>query len=182
MTGVAGLLALYETGGDRTYGEHVTITSHSLQCAALARSDGAGDALVASALLHDIGHLIADQQDDTGFRPDVDDDHHESVGAGVLATVLGPVVARPVALHVQAKRWRCTVEPSYLDALSDLSAASLKAQGGLLDRQERRRFETHPGFTEAVALRQWDDRAKIVDLSVPPLGTYQDLLERLVGR
>jgi predicted HD phosphohydrolase len=181
LTGLAGLLALYDAGGERTYGERITIASHSLQCAALARAEGAGDALIASALFHDIGHLIADEQDDSDFRPDEDDDHHEAVGARVLATVLGPVVARPVALHVQAKRWRCTVEPAYRDALSGLSAASLKAQGGLLDDdEERRRFETHPGFAEAVSLRQWDDRAKIADLPVPPLGTYEELLESLV--
>jgi predicted HD phosphohydrolase len=180
VTGLAGLVALYQTGGDRSYGERITITSHSEQCAALARAEGAGDALIAAALLHDVGHLIADQQDDSGFRPDEDDDHHEAVGARALAAVFGPEVARPVALHVQAKRWRCTVEPSYLDALSDLSTASLKAQGGLLDDEERHRFEAHPGFAEAVTLRQWDDRAKIVDLPVPPLSSYHELLESLV--
>ncbi|HEX3979638.1 MAG TPA: HD domain-containing protein, partial [Acidimicrobiales bacterium] len=177
VTDVAGIVALYEAGGQRAYGERITITSHSVQCAELARDDGAADPLVAAALLHDIGHLIADEQEDVDFRPDQDDDHHEAVGARVLAAVFGPVVARPVALHVQAKRWRCTVQPAYLDELSELSTASLKAQGGLLDDEERRRFEAHPGFDEAVSLRGWDDRAKVVDVRVPPLGTYVELLE-----
>jgi predicted HD phosphohydrolase len=180
VTTVAEVLALYETGGDRSYGEQITIASHSLQCAALARVEEASDVLVASALLHDIGHLIADVQDGIDFRPDEEDDRHEAVGARALAPLFGPAVAQPVALHVQAKRWRCTVEPSYLEALSALSAASLKAQGGLLDDEERRRFESHSGFAEAVSLRQWDDRAKIVDLQVPPLGAYEELLESLV--
>ena len=180
VTGVAGVVALYEAGGHRAYGERISITSHALQCAELARADGAGDTLVAAALLHDIGHLITDEQDDADFHPDEDDDHHEAVGGRVLATVFGPAVARPVALHVQAKRWRCTVEPSYLDELSGLSTASLKAQGGLLDDEARRRFEAHPGFAEAVSLRGWDDRAKVVDLRVPPLDTYVELLESLV--
>jgi predicted HD phosphohydrolase len=180
VSGVADVVALYGTAGHRAYGERISIMSHSLQCAELARADGAGDTLIAAALLHDVGHLIADEQEDVGFRPDSDDDHHEAVGARVLAPVFGPAVARPVALHVQAKRWRCTVEPSSLGELSELSTASLRAQGGLLDDEERRRFEAHPGFAEAVSLRGWDDRAKVVDLRVPPLGAYVELLESLV--
>jgi [1-hydroxy-2-(trimethylamino)ethyl]phosphonate dioxygenase len=179
VSDVTALLELYEAGGDRTYGEQVTLRSHSLQCAGLARAAGAGDALVASALLHDVGHLVVDEGVVDRDRPDEDDDHHEAVGGRMLAAIFSAEVARPVALHVQAKRWRCTVEPAYLETLSALSTATLEAQGGLLDLEECGRFEAHPGFADAVALRGWDDEAKVIDLAVPRLGEYRDLLDSL---
>ncbi len=180
--GVAGILERYERGGDRAYGEPVPLIAHSLQCAALARAAGGGDALIAAALLHDVGHLLAPEPG-TGLAPaEAASDHHEATGARLLAAVFGPEVARPVSLHVLAKRWRCTVEPEYLGALSDTSARSLVAQGGLLEPTTRLRFETHPGFADAVRLRQWDDEAKIVGRRVPPLVAYRGLLEGLVRR
>ncbi len=180
VTSVAGLVELYEARGDQTYGEDLTLTFHSLQCAALARAAGGSGALVASALLHDVGHLVVGPEAVDHSRPGEDDDHHEAVGARMLAAVFPVEVTRPVALHVMAKRWLCTVEPPYLEALSDLSAATLVAQGGLLDDGERRRFEAHPGFTDAVALRRWDDEAKTADLAVPAWPTYRELLDSLV--
>ena len=41
---------------DQLYDEAITELEHGLQCAALARRDGASDAEVAAALLHDVGH------------------------------------------------------------------------------------------------------------------------------
>ena len=179
VTSVTDVFELYEAGGDRSYGEEVTIGSHSLQpAAARARRDGATDAMVAAALLHDIGHLVVTDEEIDRTRPGEDDDHHEAMGARLLAPVFGPEVARPVALHVQAKRWRCTVHPPYLDALSDQSVLTLGAQGGPLDEEERRRFEAHPGFAGAVMLRQWDDEAKDIAAAVPALAFYQGLLGR----
>ncbi len=178
---VADLLALFEAGGDATYGEDVTLASHSLQSAALARADGAADELVASALLHDVGHLLGDVPGGPG---DGADDRHEAVGGRLLGQVFGPAVARPVSLHVTAKRWRCAVDPGYLEALSPTSVASLALQGGPLDAAGCRRFEAHPGFEAAIELRRWDDLAKVVDADVAPLSAYVALLDRLsrVGR
>jgi gamma-butyrobetaine dioxygenase len=136
---------------------------------------------VAAALLHDVGHLVAEARGTVRARLDRDDDHHERVGARVLAAVFGPAVAAPVALHVQAKRWRCAVEPAYLDALSPASTATLVAQGGPLDDGARRRFEAHPAHGAALALREWDDRAKVPDLDVPPLAAYRPLLDALAA-
>ncbi len=178
----ADLIGLYEACADRSYGEDVTVLSHSLQTAGLARADGATDALVAAALLHDVGHLLATEEEVDRSHPDEgDDDHHEAIGARLVAATLGPEVALPVALHVQAKRWRCTVEPEYRSRLSAQSALTLEAQGGLLDAEECRRFEDHPGFAQAVELRRWDDRAKLIGAKVPSMDSYRSLLGSLVA-
>lgn len=178
---VEDLFALFEARGGDHYGEDVTQLEHALQCAALARRDGATDELIIAALFHDIGHFIASPNDEHLDLAE-HDDAHEALGARVLAPILGPIVARAVALHVTAKRWRCTIEPSYHDQLSAASQATLKAQGGLLNSEQCRRFEAHPGFESALALRSWDDEGKMPGLDVGKLRDYERTARRLVRR
>lgn len=172
-TTVDEVFELYEGRGNRQYGEGVTALDHALQCAALATDDGATSELVVAALFHDVGWLLGGD----GFSEAVTpvNDEHAALGARILAPLFGPSIAQPVALHVMAKRWRCTINPDYFDELSEASQITFIAQGGPLGTDERARFEAHPGFVTAMALRSWDDRAKIPHLSVPPLTTYRPL-------
>ena len=63
------LLALIESRGGSWYGsERLSETAHSLQCAALAERHGASPALIAAALLHDIGHLLDGAAEDDADR------------------------------------------------------------------------------------------------------------------
>lgn len=179
---VDGLYLVYQLRGSENYGEGVDMLAHALQCATLAAADGAGDELVAAALLHDVGHLVADLDGHRRLDLETQDDVHEAVGARTLAPILGPAVAQPVALHVTAKRWRCTVDPGYRDRLSPTSRATLQAQGGLLDDEARRRFESHPGFADALRLRDWDDLAKQATMITPSFEEFRPLLERLAAR
>jgi gamma-butyrobetaine dioxygenase len=180
-TTVENLFAVYELNGGEHYGEFITQTEHGLQCAALAKRDGATDALILAALFHDVGHLVADVQGNDRFDLEEEDDDHEAVGARVLAPILGPQVAQPVALHVTAKRWRCTIDPTYHAQLSPTSQATLKSQGGLLSPEECARFEAHPGFEAALALRSWDDRGKIPGLHVGELRDYEPMATALAA-
>jgi predicted HD phosphohydrolase len=180
-TTVGGLFDLYESRGHEHYGESVTQIEHALQCAALARRDGANSSLIAAALLHDVGHLAADVQGEHAFDLSSWDDEHEALGARILSPILGPNVALPVALHVTAKRWRCTREPDYLDRLSATSRATLRAQGGLLSEEECLRFEEHPGFREALWLRAWDDMGKSPGLEVGTLRDWEPLVSALAS-
>jgi predicted HD phosphohydrolase len=178
-TNVTQLLELFDELGDGYFGEVITQLDHALQCGALARAAGASDELVAASLLHDVGHLVVNRQGNPDVDLDEDDDEHEAVGGRVLAALFGPAVAQPVALHVIAKRWRCTVDPAYYDTLTDCSKATLHAQGGLLDEEACRRFEAHPGFNDAVRVRDWDDEGKIPGWKVPPLQHYEAMLRSL---
>ncbi len=105
------LFELYDTLGERNYGESITQSEHALQSAALARDAGASDALMVAALFHDVGHLALDVQGESESELSSHDDDHEARGARILARLFGPRVAQPVALHVTAKRWRCTRRP-----------------------------------------------------------------------
>jgi phosphonate degradation associated HDIG domain protein len=175
------LFQLYETKGHELYGEALTQTEHALQCAALAREENAKDAMIVAALFHDVGHLIVDVHNAESVRIDDVDDDHEAVGARILSPLFGPAVAQPVSLHVTAKRWRCTREPAYYDRLSEASKLSLKAQGGLLSDEDCLRFEEHPGFPDALALRTWDDEGKIVGLEVGTLDDYVGIVNSLAA-
>jgi gamma-butyrobetaine dioxygenase len=174
------LFELYERRGEQNYGESITQHDHALQCAALARAAGASDVLIVAALFHDVGHLADDALAGHADLSKVDDDH-EARGARILARLFGSTVAQPVALHVTAKRWRCTREPAYHDELSSASQATLIAQGGLLNEAECVRFEQHPGFEDARALRTWDDSGKVAGLNVGTLRDWEPLVRSLAA-
>lgn len=165
------LLDLFERWGADPYDEEVAQLDHALQTAALAADDGAGDALVAAALLHDVGHLLALRGDPAG--------PHERTGPVALAGALPVEVLRPIALHVEAKRYLCAVDPTYADGLSAGSTASLARQGGPLSPDEVRAFAARPGWEDAVSLRRWDDAGKVSGLVVAPLSAYEPLLRSL---
>ena len=150
---------------------------HALQCAALARADGAGDEMVAAALLHDVGHLLQLQ---SGAGSGHDEDlAHEFVGARFLGRLYDAGITEPIATHVRAKRYLCAIEPSLTRRLSDGSRASLVRQGGPMDTAEVAVFRAGPGHDAAVRLRRWDDAGKVEGLSVAPLGSYEPLLRAL---
>jgi phosphonate degradation associated HDIG domain protein len=174
------ILAVYDTQGATAYfGEAVTVTQHSLQAAYFAQRDEAPDSLVIAALLHDIGHLIEPAPDDIAdWKTDA---RHERTGSRWLARHFGPDVFEPVRLHVPAKRYLCAVEPDYFDALSPASVVTLGLQGGPMSQDEMAGFEAESYFRAAIALRRWDDQAKIADLPTPGLAHYRVLLARLAG-
>ncbi|HEY5439595.1 MAG TPA: HD domain-containing protein [Acidimicrobiales bacterium] len=178
-TSVDELFALYEARGHEHYGESITQIEHALQTAALASRARASDTLIVAALFHDVGHLVVDVQASPSFDLGSDDDDHEAVGARVLSPIVGAGVAQPVALHVTAKRWRCTREPQYFAALSAASRATLVAQGGALSEEACQRFEAHRGFHDAVALREWDDTGKVPGLDVGTLRQYEEIVRTL---
>jgi gamma-butyrobetaine dioxygenase len=172
---IESILDLYERRGAGHYGEGVSQLEHALQCAELAALDGAGDSLIAAALLHDIGHLL--EADDT---PDAQvDGRHEVKGAAALRGLFGPAVTQPIALHVAAKRYLCAAEAGYYESLSETSCQSLKLQGGPFSARQARRFEAVPHFADAVRLRRYDEDGKLTGTACRPLREFGALLHRL---
>lgn len=175
---VSTLFAILNDRGHRAYfGEAVSELEHALQAAWLAQDSGASDALVAAALLHDLGHLLHGLNEN--IAEDGVDGHHEDVGAAWLRPFFGPEVTETIQLHVAAKRYLAAVNPNYGEALSEASRQSLQLQGGPFSKDEASTFEQHPHSAAAVALRSWDDAAKVPGAPVPALETYRNLLERL---
>jgi phosphonate degradation associated HDIG domain protein len=181
MNLVDTILELFAVAGAGAYyGEAVSQTEHALQTAHQAVAAGAGAELVVAALLHDVGHLLRGLPENIAEQGV--DDTHEDAGADWLERHFGPGITRPVRLHVSAKRYLCAVDPAYRAALSPASALSLQLQGGPFDAAGVRRFEADGFFAAAVALRRWDDAAKVPGLVVPGLGHYRPVLQTALAQ
>jgi gamma-butyrobetaine dioxygenase len=170
MTGIEAIAALFAGPGAQDYlGEEVTMGVHMRQAGALAQAAGAGDALVAAALLHDVGHLHQES-----------DSRHGVAGALWLSRWFGAAVTEPVRLHVTAKRYLCATEPGYFGRLSAESVRTLSLQGGPMDAGEVAGFEAQPYARDAVAVRRWDDQAKDPAVTPPEFTHFEPLLASLI--
>jgi len=148
----------------------VGLLAHGLQCAwelwTLFPDD---DELAVAGLVHDIGHQLA-PGDDAG---------HGNVAADAVRPLLGARVADLAALHVPAKRYLVTAEPTYGGVLSTVSTDTLERQGGPMQPDDLARFLSHPHAHDAVALRRADDAAKVAGRSVPGLDNWRTVVRRV---
>ena len=166
--------ALFAGPGARDYlGEEVTIGIHMRQAGALAQAAGAVGSLVAAALLHDIGHLLGEDEDE-------DEDRHGEAGANWLSQWFGAAVTEPVRLHVPAKRYLCAADAEYFGLLSAESVRTLSLQGGPMTAAEVAAFEALPFSRDAAAVRRWDDQAKDPAVTAPRFAHFVPLLAALV--
>ena len=157
---------IFDEGGDL---DHL---DHGLQCAALLAGRHPDDAeLQVAGLLHDIGSVLVPG------RPRA----HARRGAAVVAPILGERVGRLVAMHVDAKRYLVTTDPSYRGQLSEGSVISLAEQGDAFGPDELAAFEASGERDAAVSLRRADDEAKVVGLRVPGLDRWAPVMRAVAG-
>ncbi|MBV9785475.1 MAG: HD domain-containing protein [Acidisphaera sp.] len=172
---VSDLLDLVAERGRAAYGrEAVSQYEHAVQTALLAEQAGATPELITAALLHDVGHMIHDE----GERPaehDIDA-LHEGLGEAYLRRWFGAAVTEPVRLHVAAKRYLCAVDVRYRARLSPASEHSLRLQGGPFEAAAATAFRAGPHAEAAIALRRWDDEAKVPGLAMPDLRHFEPAL------
>jgi gamma-butyrobetaine dioxygenase len=172
MTAVETIGELFAGPGARDHlAEPVPIGEHMLQAGALAEAAGAESPLVAAAVLHDIGHLLGE---------DEDEDRHGEAGANWLSQWFGDAVTEPVRLHVPAKRYLCAVDAGYFGLLSAESVRTLSLQGGPMTAAEVAAFEALPYSRDAASVRRWDDEAKDPAVVAPRFAHYAPLLAALV--
>jgi phosphonate degradation associated HDIG domain protein len=163
-------------GNSQYSGEPVTQLEHALQTALLAEQAGADDELVTAALLHDLGHLLAEHGETPTLRGI--DDLHQYIAVPFLRGVFGNRVIDAVQWHVDAKRYLCATRPGYIEALSPDSQRSLALQGGVFSPEQAEAFMQRPHAADAVALRLWDDLAKQEALPTSALSHYLARAER----
>ena len=173
-TRISEIFDLFARFGSERYGEDLSLEQHMLQSAALAESLGAPAPIVAAALLHDIGHLLQAEAG-TSFSTDRDFEH-EALGSAWLSRAFDKAVTAPIALHVDAKRYLCAVEPGYFEQLSDASRLSLAVQGGVMGESEAAAFAKEPAFEAALLLRRCDDQGKDAASRAPDIERYRELL------
>ncbi|KAJ7256530.1 hypothetical protein B0H12DRAFT_513125 [Mycena haematopus] len=178
---VTELFQLLEAQGQAGYiGEAVSQLEHSLQTADAARKSSADDATVCAALLHDVGQFLPNStaSDMLTDGMSVGKASHEAIGAAYLASLgFPPKVCELVGAHVVAKRYLTATEPGYLEALSSVSKASLKHQGGPFTLAQVKEFEQDPLAQAKIGLRRWDDQAKRTDIKASSLESFRSAVE-----
>ena len=173
---VEEITALFQTRGAVQYGaEAISQQQHALQCAHLAERSGASPELIAAALLHDLGHLLAAHEPakEAGV-----DDLHQYLPLPFLRGVFPDAVLEPIRMHVDAKRYLCQVDSHYRASLSPASQRSLALQGGPFSGEEAAAFMAQAFAADAVALRRWDDLAKDPAATPPDWAHYLGVLDR----
>ncbi|WP_085901344.1 HD domain-containing protein [Kiloniella majae] len=168
----------HRRGADSYLGEDVTMSEHMLQGAQLAEKAGANDALIAAALLHDIGHYTNEFPDDA-LEKGINN-HHDEAGAAVLEKFFPPVITECVRQHVAAKRYLCAKDEAYFSRLSDASIHTLNLQGGPMSEAEMKELEQNPHLKEIIQVRYWDDEGKDPAVTTPPYEYYAPILQRVV--
>ncbi len=143
---------------------------HGLQCAAELKAAAPEDVeLQAAGLLHDVA-----------YGQSYAETHHR-VGADALLDLFGKRVGQLVALHVDAKRYLVTTDPTYRSRLSPVSVETLALQGGVMSAEEIAAFEAEDHWRDGLKLRKADEAAKTPGRSVPGLDTWRPILRALAG-
>lgn len=153
-------MAFESKGSDVYFGEEVTQLQHAVQSYDLAAFTGASMELRLGAFLHDIGHLLSEEQ-----LTELGDMKHEHQGAAWLKEKgFTPLIVAVCQEHVNAKKYLCYSDQAYYAKLSKASKKTLEIQGGAMNKYEATLFENHPYFKEIILVRKWDDQAKDPEL------------------
>jgi len=175
MPSIQALFNVLQTQGQARYGsEAVTQEQHALQCATLAENAQASPRLITACLFHDLGHLVHALGESAIARGI--NNRHEECALPYLTKLFSEAVTEPIRLHVNAKRYLCTIDEDYWYGLSPVSKRSLELQGGIFSEAESRIFIAQPYAKDAVQLRIWDDLAKDPNLSTPELEHFLPIL------
>lgn len=176
---IESILELYKSYGNDNYiGEKVSQIEHMCQCAQLAETEGYDDDVILAAFFHDIGHLCEHIMD-VRYMDEYGVADHERIGAAyLLGKGFSTKIAQLVASHVEAKRYLTYKYPEYLRNLSKASLETLQFQGGVMSAEEAAAFEEDPLFELYIALRKWDEQAKIENIPMPALELYAERMKR----
>ncbi len=167
---VVSVLNASASTGEPTDGplRYLSQLDHGLQCADLLRMAHPDDVeLQLAGLLHDVGHVLAPGRADA----------HGIVGRAWLQPLLGERVGALIELHVPAKRYLVTVDPSYRAQLSAGSVTTLAEQGGPLGARSLGDLDDEPHFRDAIALRRADERAKTAGLDSGRIDDWVPVLD-----
>ena len=154
-------------------GEKVTISEHMIQSAMIAEKAKSPNSLICASLLHDYGHFILENPDKLVEKNL--DGKHEDIGYEYLKKFFKKDVAEPIKYHVLAKRYLAR-NKRYFNFLSDASKISLKLQGGVLNKNESKKFEKKNYFKNSIKLRKFDEAAKKTNIKMKLINDYKNLL------
>lgn len=159
------IIDLFKERGNDIYDEGITQIEHGLQTMNYGRKyiekEYKDDSMLLACFLHDIGHILIDEQANDDWE--TKDYNHETIAFQFLNQYFNKDISVPVCLHVKAKKYLCSINKKYYDKLSSSSKHTLQLQGGLMNEQEIKKFESNSYFKHAIDLRIWEDESKILN-------------------
>jgi len=173
MNIVNQIISSYTNNKSLYIGEKVTITEHMIQTAMLAEKNNCSSDLICASLLHDYGHFILENPDDLVNKKE--DGKHEDLGYEFLKKYFVKDVVEPIKYHVKAKKYLAR-NKKYYQILSEASKVSLKLQGGIMNDNEAKEFESNEFFESSIKLRKFDEAAKKAGLKIKSINEYKNLL------
>jgi 2-amino-1-hydroxyethylphosphonate dioxygenase (glycine-forming) len=167
------IISYYERYGANDYiGEPVSQIEHMVQGAMFAEHEGRSKELIISMFLHDIGHLLI--EDNTDFMGSYGVKDHEGVGRRFLEECGIPYpIPNLVENHVKVKRYLVYKKKEYYQKLSPASKKTLEYQGGPMSEEEALVFEQDPIFNDSLLVRSYDERSKVVGMKIKSLDYYR---------
>ncbi|MEZ5055956.1 MAG: HDIG domain-containing protein [Saprospiraceae bacterium] len=170
------LMELFEEKGNENYGEQVTQLQHAVQAATSARNKGFDPELIVAAFLHDVGHLLDEEEK----MEELGNQYHENLGADYLSNLgFSKRIQSLVKNHVEAKRYLTAADKTYLRTLSAASLKTLSYQGGPMDDFDKENFEKDPFFKDHIRLRQLDDAAKVENYTIGNIEWIWEMIDTI---
>ena len=158
------------------YIENISHQEHAIQTAELAEIAGSDPEVILAALLHDIGHLLENEEDELMGRFGGMD--HQELGASFLHQLhFSEKVTALVGGHVDAKRYLSFRQDGYINQLSETSRLTLTYQGGPMTTEEADVFENTEWFKDKIQLRLWDDQAQVPGFGRSSLQKYMTMMQ-----
>lgn len=166
----------YQKYGASDYiGEPVTQIEHMTQGAMFAEQDGKRPEIVIAMFLHDIGHLL--QEDNPDMMGELGVKNHETLGRRFLEELGIPEpIPELVENHVKVKRYLVAVNPSYYNKLSEASKKTLEYQGGRMNDMEVKEFLKNPLFEDSLLVRSYDEKSKVKGMKIKSLEYYKNYI------
>ena len=97
---------------------------------------------------------------------------HGKVGADYLNYNMDEKICILVEKHVNAKRYLVSNVHDYYDKLSDASKKTLEYQGGKMNSEEIKLFETLSCFHDILKVRNYDDIGKNINQTIPSIEKF----------
>lgn len=176
---INNIFSLYTNYGNNDYiGEEVSQIEHMLQAAQLALNDNQNPEVILAGLFHDIGHLLAFDENNNS---NLETNHlgtldHEKHGANYLRNLNFPeIIPQLIENHVKAKKYLAFKNPDYINKLSSASRQTLVEQGGIMSEKEANEFEKCEIFELSIQLRKYDEMAKEKNFKTESLDFFKGI-------
>lgn len=171
------IIQLYNTRGCENYfGENVSKREIMIQSAVSADEHMESEELILGCLLHNIGHLL--ENDDIKFS------NYGKLGSEYLEKMgMNKKVCKLVEKHIYAQRYLVSIDKTYYDKLSEATKKIIDNHGGEMNEVEINKFENDVDMIEILGVQYHNNnRHKIKIKDLPTIESFIPLIKKYIKR